>query len=371
VVNANRVSVVSGEVYKKLAFFASFFIVIYLIASVLRHARDIELIVTLLTVGGAILAIFAVIERRTNYNVFNHLQAVLPFLHLNVASIPIVPYGETGRLRVFASAQHSIALGAAFAMLFPLALYRARSRAQSIWWVMALLLAMGALSTGSRTAVVMLVVECIVFVWLRAKEMRRLWPLLVPAVIFVHFAAPGAPGTVKSSFLPKGGLIAEQTDAKVGSGRLATLGPALDSEFHNVLVGEGFGTRVTKDTEISKKNGPILDDEWLGILLETGLLGALSLAWMFLRFIRRCGREAKADHSPRGWLLASLTASVAAFAVGMFFYDAFSFIQVTFLGFIFLGLGAATRACPAAEWATVPERATAPHTSMRPVPASP
>ena len=83
VVNSNRVSVVSGEVYKKLAFFASFFIIIYLIASVLRHARDIELIVTLLTVGGAILAIFAVIERRTNYNVFNHLQTVLPFLHLN------------------------------------------------------------------------------------------------------------------------------------------------------------------------------------------------------------------------------------------------------------------------------------------------
>ena len=126
IVNHQRVGTVSGEVYKKLAFFASFFILVYLISSVLRHAREIELIVSLLTVGGAVLAVFAVIERRSGYNVFNHLQTVLPFLHLNAANVPHVPASQTGRLRVFASAQHSIALGAAFAMLFPLGLYRAR-----------------------------------------------------------------------------------------------------------------------------------------------------------------------------------------------------------------------------------------------------
>ena len=57
--------------------------------------------------------------------------------------------------------------------------------------------------------------------------------------------------------------------------------------------------------------------------------------------MRRFGKEAKEDDSERGWLLASIAASVAAFAVGMFTYDAFSFIQVTFLMFILVGLGAA------------------------------
>lgn len=369
IVNHARVATVSGEVYKKLAFFASFFILVYLISSVIRHAREIELVVALLALGGAVVAIFAVIERRTNYNVFNHLDTVMPFLKLNAANIPVAGhFGATGRLRVFASAQHSIALGAAFAMLFPLALYKARSRAHWLWWLVVLLLAMGALSTGSRTAVVMLVVECVVFVWLRPREMKRLWPLLIPALLFVHVAAPGALGTVRDSFFPKGGLINEQQNASVGSGRLATLGPALHREFHNPLVGEGFGTRVIKDTDLAKKNGPILDDEWLGVLLETGLLGALSLVWMFLRFIRRCGREAKEDHSQRGWLLASITASVAGFAVGMALYDAFSFIQVTFLLFIFLGLGTAVRLCPAAEWVTQPKRAPARRASMQTAP---
>ena len=40
-------------------------------------------------------------------------------------------------------------------------------------------------------------------------------------------------------------------------------------------------------------------------------------------------------------LLASLAAGITAFAVGMFTYDAFSFIQVTFLLFIYVGIGAA------------------------------
>jgi O-antigen ligase len=164
-------------------------------------------------------------------------------------------------------------------------------------------------------------------------------------------------------------LIAEQRDASVGSGRIATLGPVLSREFDDPLVGEGFGTRIIRDTDLAKKNAPILDDEWLGILLETGYLGALSLLWMFVRFVRQAAREAKTDLSPRGWLLASITSSVAAFAVGMLFYDAFSFIQVTFLLFIFLGLGVATRLCPAREWVEVPQAATRTAPSPNPLPA--
>jgi hypothetical protein len=57
--------------------------------------------------------------------------------------------------------------------------------------------------------------------------------------------------------------------------------------------------------------------------------------------VRRFGREAKKDDSARGWLLISLAAGICAFGVGMFTYDAFAFIQVTFLLFIFVGLGSA------------------------------
>ncbi len=351
--NSQRVGTVSGEVEKRIAFFASFFILFYLIVSVVRRARDIEFIVQLLAGGGAVVAFFAIIESRTGYNIFNHLSSVIPFLHLNEAAVPVLG-DRGGRLRVFASAQHAIALGALFATLLPLAIYRARSRGLWQWWIAAMLLVLGALATSSRTAVVMLGVEGLVFLLLRPVEMKRLWPALIPALLVIHFAIPGALGTVRGSFFPRGGLISEQQSPRVGSGRLATLGPVLHSEYYkNPLVGEGFGTRITKATDlVPVPNGPILDDEWLGILVETGLIGALSLVWMFIRIIRRLGSEAKRDLSSRGWLLVSLTAGIAAFAASMFFYDAFSFIQITFMLFIFLGLGVCTYLAPAAEWAT-------------------
>ncbi len=64
------------------------------------------------------------------------------------------------------------------------------------------------------------------------------------------------------------------------------------------------------------------------------------------RFLRRVAGEARRDTSDRGWLLVAVTASVAAFGVSMFFYDAFGFIQVTLLLFVVLGIGAVSLAEP-------------------------
>ena len=81
----------------------------------------------------------------------------------------------------------------------------------------------------------------------------------------------------------------------------------------------------------------------------------LSLGWLFVRFLRRMRRAARGDDSPRGWLLVGAAASVAGFAIGMFTYDAFAFIQVTFLLFITLGVGAAALRMAPEEWESAPE----------------
>lgn len=345
IVNHARVATVSSDVLKALLFFASFIAVLFLVVSVLRSLDDVEFVVRMLVAGGAVVAFFALIESRTGYNVFNHLAQIVPILRF-------VGGGETiergSRLRVFASSQHPIALGAALAMLVPLGFYMWRRTGRARWACATLLLLLGSLATVSRTAIVMLGVIGLVFVWLRAREIKRLWPLIFPALIVVHFALPGALGSFRLSFAPKGGLVAQQANASVGSGRLATLGPSLHREFvPNPLLGEGFGTRITTpDATVPVPNAPILDDQWLGTLLETGVIGALCLLWLFVQFIRRLGREAKADRGPRGWLLACLAASVAAFAESMLTYDALSFTQVTFILFIFIGLGCATCALP-------------------------
>jgi hypothetical protein len=342
VANPARVSAVSSDVNKKLMFFLSFVLVLYLTSSVVRRLDDIDYLTKTLVAGGAIVALFALIEARTGYNVFNHLSRVLPFLHGGQIAGPEFLRAGTARLRVFASAEHPIALSAALVMLAPLALYLARRYGQRRWLVCALILVLGCVSTVSQTGIVMFAVMVAVFLWLRPKETRRLWPAILPALIVIHFALPGTLGAIKNSFMPPGGLVRQQQSyaGQSGSGRLADVGPALQEWKREPLFGEGFGTRVV-DPSTSAPDASILDDQWLGTLLETGALGFVGWAWFFIRAVRRFGAEAKRDDSERGWLLASFAAAIAAYAVGMLTYDAFSFIQVTFLLFIFVGLGSA------------------------------
>ena len=77
-----------------------------------------------------------------------------------------------------------------------------------------------------------------------------MWPAIIPALIVIKLVLPGTLGAIKQSFLPAGGLIAEQQSmpGASGSGRLADLGPALNEWKQKPLVGEGFGTRVIKSS---------------------------------------------------------------------------------------------------------------------------
>jgi hypothetical protein len=343
VVNPGRVGALQAEVIKGLMFLATFFLVFYLLVSVIRTRTQVDLLLKALIVGGTVVGVFSIIESRTGFNVFDHMGDVVPFLRDGDIRTGDVDT-RAGNIRAFGSAQSPIALGAVLIMLVPIAVYLAQRTRNSFWWVAAVLTALGGLATQTRTGVVMLIPLVLVFLWLRPKETRRFWPALIPVLCVTYFALPGTIGTIKGAFFPEGGLIAEQSRhaGAGGSGRVADLDPALEEWEAQPLLGQGYSTRQTGRE--AKNRAQILDNQWLKTLLETGALGAFAWAWLFMRFIRRLGAEAKVDRSDRGLLLVALTASVASYAVGMFFYDAFSFIQVTFILFVVLGLGAATLA---------------------------
>lgn len=146
-VNASRTADlnVATEVVKSLTFFISFVVVFYLIVSVVRRWEDLEFLVKVLVGGGAVLAILAVIEANSGYNVFNHLSEILPIL-----GKPEIPYQlshPTGRLRVYATAESPIALAAVFVMLIPLAIYLAQTSGRRRWWAATILLFAGAVAS--------------------------------------------------------------------------------------------------------------------------------------------------------------------------------------------------------------------------------
>jgi hypothetical protein len=343
--NRARFSSVETDAVKGLLFFASIIAIFFLVVSLVRTLADVDFIVRVLTGSGAVVAFFGLIEAKTGYNVFHHLSQIFPFLRVT-GGVGEITRG--GHLRVYASAEHPIALSAMFVMLVPFAVYRAICFKQARWWMAAVVLLLATFATGSRTGIVMLLIVTLVYLWLRGPEMRRLWPLVIPLLLAVHIALPGALGSFKASFFPANGIVAQQAAAPVGSGRIATFWPAIHREFTpHPFFGEGFGTRITTpDETVRVPNAPILDDQWLGTLLETGLFGALCLAWLFIRFVRKLGTKAKHDRSPRGWILAAAAAAVAAYAESMLTYDALGFTQETFVLFLIIAIGCVAYTLP-------------------------
>ena len=228
-------------------------------------------------------------------------------------------------------------------MIVPLAIYLARCYAQRRWIACALVLSIGAVSTVSRTGIVMFVVIGLVYLWLRPARPNGCGLRLVPALIVIHFAVPGTLGSIKNSFMPTGwarsraGAQAGQS----GSGRLADLGPGIRRMEAAASCGPGLGHARGLVVRFLERQRTSWTTSGSGRSSRPACSASSAGSGSSGGAVRRFGREAKQDDGPRGWLLASITASVAAYAVGMVTYDAFSFIQVTFLLFILVGLGTA------------------------------
>jgi O-antigen ligase len=335
--NADRIQTehVSSDAIKQLTFLVSFVVVFYVIVGLVGSIDEVDALLTVLVGAGGVLAVFALIEVTTGFNAFNHLTKVFPFLS-ETGDVKELTRG--GRLRVFASSQHPIALGAMFALLIPMALYLSTRFARKRWLAVIALLGLGAFATGSRTAIVMLVVVLAVYLWLRTQKTIRMWPALFPAVVLIHFAMPGALGSYYKSFFPKGGLVAEQADAPVGSSRVTSLGPGLEQIGLHPLLGSGYGAR---EFHGPNANSFIVDDQWLSTGIETGVLGVAAWLWLFWRFLRRMIHEARSEDRENAALFLALAAAGLSFVVGMLTFDAFSFIQTTLVMFILMAVGCA------------------------------
>lgn len=339
-IDASRIPAidVSDDVAKGLLFLASFYLVYYFVTSTIRDPDAIHAVVKTLVAGSALVAASAIIERRTGYNVFDRLDGWIPLLNFEGAQEGVTRGG--GRLRVYASAQHPIALAGLFAIVLPVAVYLSYVTRRYRWYAASAVIFLGALATVSRTSVTMLAAAVVVFLALRPAAVKPLLLAMLPLVIVVHLVVPGAIGGLRVAFFPSEGLIADQTTY---GGRISSerLGPQFDIIRSQPLFGQGYATRVTAG---EGRNARILDNQWLGTAVETGLVGLAAWIWLFLRFLRKAGGAARSDPSARGWLLTSIAASMLAFAVGMLTYDAFSFIQVTVVMFVLLALGASVLA---------------------------
>jgi polysaccharide biosynthesis protein PslJ len=332
--NPGRVNHNSELVLKAITFFASYFLVLCFVVSTIRKGRELDRIMKLLVGGGALVACAALYEWRTGVNLFNGLGRFIPFLvYQDIGEAMIRGTGA----RALASAQHPIALGAGLVMLMPMAFYLFNRTRKLIWLACGVLLVLGALATGSRTAAIMLFVVFATFAWQKRQEMMRLLPIWLVMLVVIQGVMPGTLQSFKFILNPSYAIQEQSKSQGTGAGRVADLGPSLSEWAHgNPFVGQGFGTRVTTQDGV-EGGAQILDDQWLTTLLENGAVGVIALMWLFCRAIRRLSRRARETTGPDSWLATALASALIAWTLGLFTFDAFAFIQVTFFAFIILG----------------------------------
>ena len=265
----------------------------------IRRLDDVDFLAKTLVAGGAVVALFAIVEARTGFNVFNHLSRVVA-VPPDRRAMPVRSFERVGHGASCASSgprEHPIALSAAFVMLAPLALYLARRYRQRRW----MLCAARARRRLRRDGLAH-----------RDPDVRRRRPRL-PLAPPAGDAPPLAgadprpdrdqasccrarSGRSSSRSCPPAAWSPSSSRApgQSGSGRLADLGPGLD-EWRGNRCSARDSARVSSTWTRAPERANILDNQWLGTLLEIGRIGLLRLA-LVLRSRRpaiRRGGEAR------------------------------------------------------------------------------
>jgi len=313
----------------QLAFLLS---VIVLTRQMLSTEKVTMILLNFFVFAGAIVGIFAFIERVSRRNIFLMLGEFLPLTILRDDAESL----RAGGSRAYASSQHPIALAVLFCLIIPIAIYLMRFSpwprydfTRKLVYTAAIgAMLVGMLSAVSRTGIVTLGVMFIFVLIFRPKLAGLLFAIGLPILVVVGLVLPQLFESMVLSLFDVEGVIASQltSPGMAGQGRLADLPDAFGDFAQNPIGGTGLASRVVVGEDA---NAQILDNQWLGTLLETGVLGIVGLVALFVWPIFVMMRFALRSNAPesRRFLTFAIATSTVGYTTAMFFYDAFAFMQ--------------------------------------------
>ena len=284
----------------------------------------LETLLARLTLGGGLLASLGVLQFFTGMPFIDYLH--IPGLSAN--SDYGVVMSSRGFARPAGTALHPIEFGVVLTMILPLALHGAlecRSIGFLRRWFPVAAIALAVPISISRSAILGAVVVMVLLLPTWSRSRRRLaygCLCLLGGVVFI--AVPGLLGTLKGSFTG----VSSDSSALSRTGSYQIAGQYI---ARAPVTGRGFSTFLPAYR--------ILDNQYLGILIELGVVGLLAVLALFAVgcITARQVRRRSADVETRQ-LAQALAASVAAGALSFALFDAFSFPMVSGLMFLVLGL---------------------------------
>jgi O-antigen ligase len=317
---------------KKLALFFSWVLFFFMVVTTVRpsEVRNFgKLIVGLATLS----AVGVLVEYRFEYNAFwTWARDLIPLFQIS-DEVRYVSIDSMGRRVITGPTSHPLAIVTLLSLAVPFALSElldSRERRQKVLYSVALvILIAGTFATARKTTAFVPVGTLLVFIAYRPRQMLRLSPLLLILIPAIHVLAPEAMGSVRNQLFPERGFL-NQNSVSDRTADYEAVNPDIRS---HMAFGKGFGAY---DHEVFR----LLDNQYLGLLVETGFVGLaayllliLAVPWISHRVIR-FGAPSRAPPA-----LAASAAAVA-FGIANALFDALAFMHAPY-AFIFIsGLAA-------------------------------
>jgi O-antigen ligase len=279
-----------------------------------------------LVAAGAVLALLGVAQFLTGFDITSWLH--IPGL-ISTTELTFIRERLTFR-RVAGTASHPIEFGVALAVLLPLALHRAMSVPRLWRWVTVAVMAVALPMSLSRSAVLTLGVTALVIV--PAWSWRRRLVVLASLPVFaagMHFLAPGLLTALESLFtnIESDSSTHGRTEDYAVVGRFIQASP---------LLGRGLGT-------FNPAKYVLLDNQYLGALVEIGAVGLTALLLLFLigAGTATSARRRAGDDAATAELAQCLAGAILGLAVSFATFDGLAFPTVTGLLFLLCGCAGA------------------------------
>jgi len=301
---------------------------------ILSRAR-LDTLLRRLTVLGAFEAGIGLLQFATGRTFIEYFR--LPGLIDNSAINDIV--SRNGFVRPAGTAIHPIEFGVSMAMLLPLALHYAvtdvESRSPISRWLPACAISVALPLTISRSAIICTAVALAVLLSSWPIVTRR-WVYAAAGLMLTGLAVV-LPGFLWAVF----GLFGEIDQDSSALSRTNSYQLAWNFVARNPILGRGVGTFLPEYR--------ILDNQYLGSLIELGFIGLACLMAHFLVGLltawnlRSWSCPQARDPYPRSQLGVALAAGIAAGCVSFAFFDAWGFPTIPSLMFIMMGCAGAGR----------------------------
>ncbi|WP_154674308.1 O-antigen ligase family protein [Nakamurella lactea] len=293
------------------------------IVSLERHRTVIRRLV----IGVGLVAILGLLQYSTKQLFIDRIQ--IPGLTSGASGLTLAE--RSGLTRPSGTSTHPIEYGVVLTMVLPLCVAYAMHAPRRRWLYRVVLgaVALAVVLSISRSALLCAAVGLIVLgsSWSAAARLKALAFAGATAVV-VYLSSPGVLGTLTNLFTGASDdpSIASRTGSFDVAGQFISRSPWL---------GRGFGTFLPKYW--------ILDNGYLGLLIEGGVLGfggLLIVIGSAIWVARQARKAARSDFDRE--LSQALVASVAAGACGLAFFDTFAFPQSAGTFFLLIGLAGAS-----------------------------